>query len=56
MKNTLKVLLCALSCVFLLSACEEEGAAEKMGKKIDEGVSGATEAVEDAAEEIKKDD
>ena len=54
MNHTLKILACVLACVFFLGACEEEGTAEKMGKKIDEGLSKASEAVEEAAEEVNK--
>jgi hypothetical protein len=36
MKLTVKLLACVLACVFFLGACEEEGTAEKMGKKIEE--------------------
>jgi predicted small secreted protein len=51
---TAKLLACVLACFFFLSACEEEGTAEKAGKKIDETLEKASDAVEEATEDINK--
>lgn len=36
------------------SGCREEGAAEKLGRQLDEAAENAGEAIEDAADETRK--
>lgn len=49
----LPVVLAALLMSFALAACEEEGAAEKTGKAIDEAAEEAAEAVKEGAEKVE---
>lgn len=46
--------LALLAFVFVLPACEEEGAMEKAGREIDEAAESAGDALEDAKDERKK--
>lgn len=52
-KTVMSYLFAALVTLPLLAACEDEGPAEKLGKKIDKSVDEAAEAVEEASEEIQ---
>ena len=57
-KRTLTLVLCAHLVALVLSSCEKEGPAERMGKEIDKAVEQASEeidkAVEQAGEAMKK--
>ena len=50
--TVLMVLMLALSSI-ALTACEQEGPAEKAGKKIDQTVEDAGDALEDAGDKIE---
>ena len=45
-------LLLTLAFIFALTACEEQGPAEKAGEQIDEATENIKDAAKDAAEEI----
>lgn len=51
-----KTALITILAALLLAAggCKEEGAMEKMGKKLDEAAEEAQDAAEDAAKELEK--
>lgn len=52
----LRILVCAMALTFLLAiaGCEEEGPAEKAGKRIDEAAEKAGEEIEEAGDEIEE--
>lgn len=51
--NYLKTLLVSLPLLFALGGCGDDGA-EEAGEKVDEVVTDAQNAVEDACEEVKE--
>lgn len=53
MKTLKKIvsLLCGLMLIGFVSACEQEGPAEKAGEKVDQAVEESQEAMEEAGEE-----
>ena len=53
LKNSLSITIIALFAVLALSACEQ-GPAENTGEKIDEVITDAGNAIEDACENVKE--
>ena len=50
MKSTIITLLLTLTFIFGITACENEGSAEKAGKQIDNALEQAKEKFEEATE------
>lgn len=51
--KTIVAALCLLSVMAVAAGCENEGPAEKAGKKIDRAVEDAGDAIEDAGDKIE---
>lgn len=47
-------LLCGLMLIGFISACEQEGPAEKTGEKVDQAVEETQETMEEAGEETQE--
>lgn len=54
-KNVTRILAAAFAgaCCMCMTACEEEGPAERAGERVDEAAEQTGEAIEDAGENIQ---
>ena len=53
MRPLLMIIIIALAMTFILTACEKDGPAEKLGEKIDQAVEETKENAQQAKEKIE---